>query len=77
MVKQNCRKWADVIRYKGNAVYLRHITEEEGLVVVAKTWTDSGVWAEPLKQSTIGSHSDSLMLKAQRRTRISEAVIHQ
>lgn len=28
-------------------MYLRHITEEEGLVVIAKTWIDSGVWVEP------------------------------
>lgn len=69
MLKQNCRKQADVILYKGNAMYLRHITEEEGLVMVAKTWPDSGVWAEPLKLSTIGSHSDLLTLKAQMRNR--------
>lgn len=31
-------------------MYLRQITEEEGLVMVTKTWTDSGVWTEPLKQ---------------------------
>lgn len=36
MLKQNCRKWADVIPYKGNAMYLRHITKEEGLVMLQK-----------------------------------------
>lgn len=38
-------------------MYLRHITKEEGLVIITKTRIDSGVQAELLPPSTIGSHS--------------------
>lgn len=48
-------------------MYLRRITEEEGLVIIIKTRIDSGVRAELLSPSTIGSHSYLLALKAQRR----------
>lgn len=36
--------------YTGNATYLRHITKEEGLVVIPKTRMFSGVRAESLKR---------------------------
>lgn len=48
-------------------MYLRHITEEEGLVIIAKTQIDSGVRAELLPPSTIGSHSYLVDLKEQKR----------
>lgn len=49
-------------------MYLRHITKEEGLVIIAnKTQIDSGVRAELLPPSTIGSHSYLVDLKAQKR----------
>lgn len=48
-------------------MYLRRITEEEGLVIITKTRIDSGVRAELLPPSAIGSHSYLLALKAQKR----------